>query len=340
MGDKIIYKIMAVMVVISCILFFMNDGGSQIPRPKVKYDPKAEIRTIRLSNRMFQSSVFEPSGVLWVEELSRYLIVSDDTGRGKLKNEAFLFLMDENGRIDDFRLEIKGVDKIRDLESITRDDKGNIYLVSSQVTGRSGKRNEDRELILKTRLVGRSLVKDSEVHFLSALKDAVDRDPGMMESLGIDDIGELNIEGASFYRGKLYLGLDSPLDDQGRALIWRVEKPSDLFSKKLLDRSSLRLWARVHLPSFGKKQKDGIGELLFRRSGELIILSGREEGGKVWQVASPGEGVLEPGLLRSFRNLNPEGVALSDKDGFMTLVFDQGKEQAMWLETEIAKRLY
>lgn len=336
MGDRKIYIVLAVLVVISCFLIPLNGKSNRKAKAAV-FNEEDGVPVIRLSGRMSASSSFEPSGLLWIDELKRYLVVSDDTGRGELSNQPVLFLMDARGNVDDYFIKIPALKEIRDLESITQDDEGFIYLMSSQVSGSSGRRKKARELMIKARLTGRHLTVVEKVHFLTILKRAVAEDRGLAAELGIDDVGELNVEGISFFGGKLYIGLDSPLDDEGRSLIWVLNSPSALFSEKRLDRSSLQLWARVYLSSFGKKQKDGIGDLLFTQGGDLILLSGRVEGGKVWRVSSPEGGILKPLPLRSFRNLNPEGAALSGREGHLFIVFDQGKNKSRWFEMKIDK---
>jgi len=66
--------------------------------------------------------------------------------------------------------------------------------------------------------------------------------------------------------------------------------------------------------------------MVFLKNGDLIIVSGTLKGGKVWHIKSPQKGILTPKVLRSYSSLNPEGVALSHKDGYITVLFDQGEK--------------
>ncbi len=333
MGDRKIYIILAVLVTLCCLLvLFSQDGTKAKKRELAKTD---EVPRVRMSKRLKAASNFEPSGLWWIDKEKKFLVVSDDTGRGRLSNRPVLFLMDETGNVDDRMVEISGIEEVRDLEGITGDDKGRVYLMCSQVSGSSGRKKASRELLIRGRYEKRSLVDVKKVHFLSVLEEALNRDRAMAEELGIDDVGELNVEGIAWHRGKLYLGLDSPLDDKGRSLIWVLKDPDALFSGQSLDASTLQLWARVHLSSFGKKQKDGIGDMLFTGEGDLILLSGRIEGGKVWRVQAPSGGMLEPRQLKSFRNLNPEGCSLTSGGDRLFIVFDQGKEEPRWYHMDI-----
>jgi len=260
MSTKKLILSFAIIVVVSC--FGISHGGTN--NSIAGYDTferNSELIPIELSPKMLKTSPFEPSGICWINELNRYLIVSDDTGTKKLKNIPLLFSVNTQGKVDDQLVNIKGINRINDLESITRDDKGFIYLLSSQVSGKKGKRKKSRELFVKTRLNGHNVDVVSYVHLLQLLKNAVAEKVIVPSDLGIDDdnFAELNIEGICFFQDKIYLGLESPLDDEGRSLIWVLENPSDLFNTKRLNSSSVRLWAKVRLSSFGKKRSMELG---------------------------------------------------------------------------------
>lgn len=116
------------------------------------FERNSELIPIELSPKMLKTSPFEPSGICWINELNRYLIVSDDTGTKKLKNIPLLFSVNTQGKVDDQLVNIKGINRINDLESITRDDKGFIYLLSSQVSGKKGK-NQENSLLKRDLMV-------------------------------------------------------------------------------------------------------------------------------------------------------------------------------------------
>ena len=143
----------------------------------------------------------------------------------------------------------------------------------------------------------------------------------------------------TFHDGALYLGLKGPLDDQGRAAIWKIEDPAALFKSRSIDAAKLSVWARVQVDAEvdGKSVPGGISELLFAPDGSLVLTStssrveGAVESGRLWTVAAPKGGVLAPRLVRTFDGKKPEGLSEAAAKGSLAVVFDAGSDTPSWL---------
>lgn len=316
----------------SMLLFITPDNKTVKPQDKMS--------NIVLPDALMKNFHFEPSAILWVEEFDAYLVVSDDTGRGNVKNIPYLFLMDINGKIHSDMVKLNGIRQIEDLESVCRDDDGFIYLLGSQSTTLKGKRTAARELFLKTEISGKNLEVISYVHLSTMLGNISRTHENFLEKLGITDLLKLDIEGMAYYDQKLYLGLNAPLKKDKYALIWCVDGFSRIFdTPDNLDAlaGSFSLWGKTALGSYNQKGLfDGISDMIFTTAGDLILLSGRKKGGFLWHVKSPESGLLKPEILQGLKRYNPEGVCLSPgQEDMVTVVFDQGKDIPAWMTYKI-----
>ena len=305
-----------------------------IPQPGAE-DP----HPMEVPDRLMKLSRFEPSGILWLQELLRYVLVSDDTGYPQAKDHApWLFTMTVEGQVDPQPLPIAGVLAVNDLESIAPGGGDSIYLLSSQSQSKRGRRPASRTTFLKVVPDGLGYRVTGKAH-LEALIEAAG--PKFCEQLGLlNGTGGLNIEGMTRHQGALFLGLKAPLDAGGSALIWRIESPDALFAPGGLDRAGLSLWARVDLDPRQDQTKapDGISELLFLPDGSLVIASvsskssGETVSGHLWSVAVPQAGNLSARLVRTFPGFKPEGISLSPKPGRLVVVFDADDNVPYWVE--------
>ena len=106
---------------------------------------------------MQQNATIEPSGVVWVPALKRYLIVSDDTGTEVLKHEPWVFAMSSQGALDDTAVPILGIGEINDPESICSGPDGTLFIATSHSENKKGKTKRARRLLLHLKLEGRAL---------------------------------------------------------------------------------------------------------------------------------------------------------------------------------------
>jgi multidrug resistance efflux pump len=283
---------------------------------------------------------FEPSGLVWFPSLDRYVIVSDDTGfPGRDEHAPWVFAMTADGAVDPAPLVVQGIKQLNDLEAIAASDDGALWLLSSQSTSRRGRRPASRERLVRAVLQGGVLTADGVMDLAKLL----DQSPAQRAALGITDTRTLDIEAMAFHGGALFLGLKAPVDDRGRAVIWRVGNPARLIAGDL-GGAAVSVWSKVELTvdADGRAVPGGIADLLFLDDKTLVIAgtaSGIDpavQSGSL-AVATPAPNAMIAKRVRTFDGLKPEGIALDPSGEHLTIVFDRGNEAAMWVELPVSQ---
>jgi multidrug resistance efflux pump len=283
-------------------------------------------------------SRFEPSGIIWLEKLQRYLVVSDDTGFEKVNDHTpWLFTVGRDGTVDPAPLVIEGIEQVNDLEGIAAAMDGRIYLIASQSSNKKGILRPTRTIFLVARLSENRLISEGHVYLTEALAEAGHADPSFFASLGLTFNGiqeepAIEIEGLAWHRGALFLGLKQPLDSLGHALIWKIENPDSLFRRKSLSGAALTLWKKVSLPVEGIPA--GISDILPLTDGSLLLTATNTRGGALFLAAVTADAELQVTNLRSFPGLKPEGLCLSP-DRRLVVIFDQQQKKPLWMHMEL-----
>lgn len=311
-----------------------SPGGPVAASAEIAPPPAALTVPVGLAAR----SRFEPSGLVWAAPLGRYLVVSDDTGLEEAQDHApWVFALRPDGAVEAEPVPIRGCGPVNDLEAIAMSPDGKIYLLASQSRNLRGRRPPARTLFLSARLDGRALVVEGRVHLHGLVREAARRDPAFLAALGLPEDRspsgpDFEIEGLAWWNGALYLGLKAPLDDRGRALIWRLLRPEVLFREGALLPAGLTLWGRILLEVEGEPA--GISELLFTSTGRLLVAATNDKGGGLFSVTIGGE-ELRAELLRSFPGLKPEGLAPTPDGRRLVIAFDRQQETPLWARLEI-----
>jgi multidrug resistance efflux pump len=318
------------------------DKGTVEPGKAVAASPArekdADVQSMVVPKRLRSMSRLEPSGIVWVDQLNRYVMVSDDTGFKKANNHApWLFALDGTGRVDAEPLKVEGLDEINDMEAIASDGQGLYYILSSQSHNRKGKRKKNRQIFARLVLDGRSFRADGMVHLVEALKIA---GQDFIEGLGLKDLSMLDIEGMTVRNGSLLIGLKAPLDAQGKAIIWKMDFPERFFDTGNVRDCGLSHWSSVQLEvrADNTTVPGGISELLALPDGTLLIaatasgIDARSQDGAIYFSKKPSIGTTYARKVREFVGLKPEGLALSPAAGRFMVVFDRGGDIPSWLE--------
>lgn len=294
------------------------------PPAKVVVNTNEALR-MTVPGSLLARSRFEPSGIVWVPALARFVIVSDDTGYKARDNHApWLFAMSADGKVDAEPLVVEGIPKLDDLESIALDGDGALWVLSSQSMNKKGKRKDARRLLVRIAIDHGELRATGSV----AIADLLDK--ANLAPLGISDTRSLDIEAMTWHDGALYFGLKAP-----EAMIWKVSSPAKLLAG---DASVISLWSRanVSVEADGRSVPGGFADILF--VGDKLLFTATASGidpasqTSVLFVSPATAGELKPTKVRAFPGLKAEGLAVSPHAGKLAVVFDRGSDAGMWQE--------
>lgn len=295
---------------------------------------QVKIKEMQIPPSLIKQTRFEPSGITWLQELEKFLIVSDDTGIRHTKNDhvPFMFLMNIDGQIAPDLVILKGVQKVNDLEAITSAGNDLFYLVSSQNISKRGKRPKNRESILKVRNGEKGFEVTGEVSLLSLLLNSYSTDT--LSKLGltqhaVDGLPLLNIEGAAWHQGALYFGLKQPVTKTG-AIIWKLDQPDTIFEENKLKPDQLTVYGNIQLGQF-ENRVAGFSDIIFDRKGNLWALStfadvnkDKQTGG-LHRISLSANGRFKAETLTRFPGLKPEGLTFINDDQLL-IVFDNDNQ--------------
>ncbi len=305
--------------------------------------PAPAVTPMEVPQHLWHKTRFEPSGVAWLSDLQRFLIVSDDTGIQDAANDhaPYLFLMDESGKVDAVPVPLSGIEKVNDLEAIAPSGSNTFYFISSQNISKKNKRPGSRELIIKVQRDGEKFVVLGQVPFLSLLLKSYSltelRALGL-EQFEVDGQPVLNIEGAAFHDHALYLGLKEPVSDKG-AIIWKLENVDDIFKSQKLAPNQLSVYGHVQLGQHDNKSA-GISDLLFDQNGRLWALSTIVDAsddhqlGGLHRIDRFADGRLEATRIFSFPHLKPEGICQQGAEKIL-IVFDLDNETPLFCTIDV-----
>lgn len=259
----------------------------------------------------------EASAVHYLPDIKRYLLLSDDTPHKR----PLLFLMDASGRVTD-EVQIQGLKKVNDLESIAAGKGQTLYLACSQNRSRKGKLKRSRRLLLRVKRQGRRFTLDGKVDLYTLLNSAAAAAVGAPWATFISGAADVDLEGLAYKDGALLLGYKAPLA-AGRSVILRLGQLEALFDKRQIPAGAVSIFLRLRLQREGASRQEHLSGLTYR-GGQLLITSTAKGQGSLWRLTKANT----PALVRAFDGLRPEGLALGPEPDQLIVVFDQGGKAA------------
>ncbi|HEY4059312.1 MAG TPA: hypothetical protein VGM39_21995, partial [Kofleriaceae bacterium] len=297
------------------------------------------VANLKVPGTLLGRTRFETSGLVWVPALRRYLIASDDTGFKDRDNHApWLFTMTSDGIVDPEPYVVRGIDELDDIESLAIDDQGAVWLMASTSLSKKGKRPPSRR-----RLFHASLQDDGATVLatfdLGASLDKISQQQRV--DLGLPDPAQLDIEALAWHDGALFIGLKAPVDDAGKAIIWKVAHPDRLLAGDVAG-AQLALWSRIKLTveADGRQVAGGLADMMFLDAQTLIVTSTAsgmdpQEQTSILAVARVAEGEMTAKTVRTFPGLKAEGISVAPDGKELAVVFDRGAEAAQWAKVSV-----
>lgn len=278
----------------------------------------------------------EPSGLLFIKDLNQTIVISDDTGKG---DRPYIYTMNDKGQIDK-EIEISGVKGIADMEAITQDEDGFIYITSSMSEKKNGKVSKKRKRFLKVKRTNFEFSAVNDINLYDALnkvaKDNKKEDwAQILLNPSMSKI-KVNIEGIVVKGNTLFFGLrsaSSKLKDQ--FVLIRINDLNSVLETEKIQADQISIQANSAFPRDAFFKNEGVSDMAII-DGELYILtvnnSGKEGGRVLKTVLEDPSNHLEE--VKTFRGLKPEGITFNSQTGKFIVAFDQGKKTAQILVSD------
>lgn len=275
---------------------------------------------------------FEPSGAVYLSDIKKFLIVSDDTDKGK---SASLFLANADGTVEEQVLTLPNIGQVADLESISQQD-GTIYLLTSQGVNKKGEDKKNRNQIIRVTRSGLHLSGAEAVDFKTSLMTALktSKDANLRILVQGEAKGNFEIE-SHFVDGKdLYLGFKEPLHINNGSIVLVVKNFETVFTGKSLKAEQVRLWNTLQ---FEKVQGAP------HRLSELIKIQGQmyaatvcndESCGAIWRLREENNKV-STSLVKFYKEDKPEGLAFDSHRRSLFVTFDEKNERPKFAHIDL-----
>ncbi|BCS95255.1 hypothetical protein DSLASN_08870 [Desulfoluna limicola] len=284
-----------------------------------------ETSTVR-SVVPLETGEIEASAMLYLEDIDRYMLLSDDTPG----NAPLVFLMNSDGIVTK-ETTISGLDAIKDMESVAQGEPGILYIASSLNTGNHGKINPLGNRLVAVQRQGERFSLLGMVDLYSLLKARAEQERGADWAefvLGGMAERSLDLEGMFYKEGALFLGFKAP-SLNAHSVIIKISDIDSAMGGQGLKAHQTSIWQRVNLTCADTPTTERISDLLYVEgilyiTGTPLVKKGGSRSGSLWALDAQ-TGIAK--RLVSFKALQPEGIAAGKEKQTLMLCFDQGRNE-------------
>lgn len=273
-------------------------------------------KPVKVGQGIAKRANIELSGAIYLEDMKKYLVVSDDSGE---KNPPWLFLLSDEGDIEETPVVIPGIKKMKDAESISSE--GNYVYVMNSLWAKGRERKKSGNEFFRIKRDGFKLSETTSVEFGDILRKLMkaSSDPVVKELMRHED-RPIEVEAHVVLGGDLYVGLKAPLLDNDDSVILRIPDVNRLFEKNGAQ-SRIEVWKKIRF----SEERHRISDMAFVNGSLYITTTKKKEaGGAFWSL---GKNDIAPKMVRSFPDLRPEGVAYNHPQNLFLIAFDGGGEE-------------
>lgn len=301
---------------IFCLTFFSVWLALGAPRT-------SEVSPVQVPEKLLSKmKSFEPSGAVYLADLDRFLVASDDTTKN---DDPWLFVMDAKGNVEANPIKIQGVSEMTDMESISHGENGILYILGSQGLNKSGKDLVERNLFVKAQRNGRQIQALQVIELRPLLLEALNKSkiPEIKElKHQFDEL--LDIESHFIQNGNLFVGLKEPQVNGGKAMVLNVGSVDFLFQNERLQ--GIQRGLNFNFAEISN-HADLLSEMLPFGDKLILTTTSEELEGRVWSYDIK-TGALK--ILKEFKNLRPEAITYDTKNKAFLIFFDEGEEQPLF----------
>lgn len=241
----------------------------------------------------------EASGAVFIKKMDLFAVISDET----VNKQPVLFFMDKTGKVVK-KMEIEGLQKIDDLESIALVDDSTALILSSLSYTKNGNLKDERKVLAMIKIDENKVQLLKSVNFHAVLNNFAFLTEIIKEKT-------LDIEGMSVVKNSLLIAFKNPLLNK-KPVILKIAGLSDIFETKKLNDSQVSFSSISGLPD-----NERISDI-YTDKNKFYFTTSCNEGkcGGFYEMVND-----KAVLIKRFDTLKPEGIAF-DKSFY--IFFDEG----------------
>ncbi|MGZ3770762.1 MAG: efflux RND transporter periplasmic adaptor subunit [Bdellovibrio sp.] len=281
-----------------------------------------EIKKINFPDTITDRFSPEISGLVYVPELKKFAMISDDYP----DSQPQILLMDSFGDVSEQMLPIEGLDKMKDIESISLSGPY-MYLLSS-LSSKKSFVSESRQQFVKIKRIGLNLQLEDSVNLREALLLAMersnDRDIKNLFNSTFENSGHLEIEGHFIKDNDLYVALKHPVLSPNHAAILKIKSVDKLFLQKNISDSDLSVAYKIDITMPNRKDQSFLTDIISANNTVYAASTcAAEKCSAIWKLNLNSHA----DLIYEFNEKKLEGIAISPEDNQIYGVFDHKKSK-------------
>lgn len=327
-----------------------TDQGIEVIRRSLADDhaqmPKVPFNIIPIQRGDIKDRQIEPSGLVYIKDFNKYMMVSDDNH----KDRPLVYLLNADGQLDSHIITVDGLDAIKDMESITEDEEGFIYIASSMSPASSGKVLKERRKLLKIKRDGLSLSVVSDFDLYSELNGLVEAEINQglewvrfllnkenTKSIKLSDKKhklKIDVEGLIVQNNAIFLGLRNPVKSSREVVILKISDAQTVFSNKKVHSDQVSIWKKISLPVHRDTDRfEGISDMMIK-DGVLYFLTASNKFKHMGRLLKTGDGKnVAAKELAFFSDYRPEGLTFDPVLNEFIVAFDNNKGKKLFMAT-------
>ncbi|MNT19943.1 hypothetical protein D3C72_1552310 [compost metagenome] len=251
----------------------------------------------------------------YLPEMKQFVVISDDYP----EDRPFFMLMNEQGELQDRPLYIENLERMDDIESLSRVD-DHLYLLSSLSVTKKGKQKSERQMFAKIKRQALRFVLEEQVDLREVLLAAManSSDP-VLQNLAHRP-AEFEVEGHFVDQNSLYLSLKGPILEQKELLILKVDDFEKIFAHQNLKASDISVFSHLQLPWSDPQAELLVTDLIHENNAIFFSTSCRNSPcSALWRLNLKAD---KAELIQEFPLRHLEGLGVLSHAGKVFGVFD------------------
>lgn len=263
----------------------------------------------------------EAGGVVYDAPENSLILASDDAR--KSQSPFWKLDLDQSETLKN--LNMTGLKKIEDVESLARDEEGRYYAVSS-LSKDKDKVVPERNLIIRFTIENDQVIVDRNLDLRTPLIQSLKSQPLLRSIEG--SLDELEVESFTTYGLDAYLALKNPRMPDGSSVIVKIKNLKTQIESGDINSLSTDIYSIVRLENQKCKEPGRVTDLLKTQSTLLVLSNCRksEKAGQVWEL-SDHLSTPDPSLLFALHNGRVEGLGFAEDSSSFFVTSDNGKKK-------------